>query len=140
MRGAYPPFDVLSLPTKLRRVTALSPVSGGASARVPAPEKPLSLPSFSPLLLLCLSLPSDMFAVLGLVCGSGECSVRKERLSLAPHTFSGAAVRRTQGSVERWWVPWSSPASARSIPPACYQVSFGGLLHRKRARGCDTQE
>lgn len=43
-----------------------------------------------------------MLAVLGLVRGSGECSVRKERLSLAPHTFSGAAVRRTQGSVEVW--------------------------------------
>ncbi|KAF2544708.1 hypothetical protein F2Q70_00020321 [Brassica cretica] len=93
-------IQTLSRPTKLRRVTALSPVSGGASERVPAPEEPLSLPSFSPLLLLCLFLPSDMLAVLGLVCGSEECSVRKERLSLAPHTFSGAAVRRTQGSVE----------------------------------------
>ncbi|KAF3584814.1 hypothetical protein F2Q69_00027308 [Brassica cretica] len=93
-------IQTLSRPTKLRRVTALSPVSGGASERVPAPEEPLSLPSFSPLLLFCLSLPSDMLDVLGLVRGSGECSVRKERLSLAPHTFSGAAVRRTQGSVE----------------------------------------
>lgn len=36
----------------------------------------------------------------GFVCGSGECSVRKERLSPTPHALSGATARRTQGSTE----------------------------------------